>query len=199
NLDQLSGPALFVANHVTLADHALILAALPFRRRHRLAIAMEGELLRNWLHAPAETSLPLRLRGLAQYFLINTFFHVFPLPKKSGFRRSFAYAGECIDRGESVLVFPEGKRAPRGQMHMGQFKAGIGVLAQALNVPVVPVTLEGLYELKRRQQYFADPGMVRVVFGAPITFSPDIAPTTIAQELERRVNTGLTEREHLQH
>ncbi|HSK63014.1 MAG TPA: AMP-binding protein, partial [Pyrinomonadaceae bacterium] len=65
NLDQLSGPALFVANHVTIADHALILAGLPVRRRHRLAIAMEGELLRNWLHAPAETSLPLRLRGLA--------------------------------------------------------------------------------------------------------------------------------------
>jgi long-chain acyl-CoA synthetase len=189
NLDQLSGPALFVANHVTLGDHALLLAALPIRRRHRLAIAMEGELLRNWLHAPAGTSLPLRLRWLAQYFLINTFFHVFPLPKKSGFRRSFAYAGECIDRGESVLVFPEGKRAPRGQLHMGQFKAGIGVLTQALNVPVVPVTLEGLYELKRRKQYFADPGMVRVIFGKPTTFNPDTTPTAIAQELEQKVNT----------
>ena len=189
NLDQLSGPALFVANHVTLGDHALILAALPIRRRHRLAIAMEGELLRNWLHAPAGTSLPLRLRWLAQYFLINTFFHVFPLPKKSGFRRSFAYAGNCIDRGESVLVFPEGKRAPRGQMHMGHFKPGIGVLTQALNVPVVPVTLEGLYELKRRKQYFADTGMVRVVFGAPVTFNAETSPTTIAQELERHFNT----------
>lgn len=187
NLTQLSGPALFIANHVTLGDHALVLAALPFRRRHRLAIAMEGELLRNWLHPPADTSLPLRLRWLAQYFLVNLFFHVFPLPKKSGFRRSFAYAGECIDRGESVLVFPEGRRAPRGQMHMDPFKPGIGILAQALNVPVVPVTLEGLYELKRRQQYFADPGMVRVVFDAPITFNPETDPATIAQELERRV------------
>lgn len=189
NLAQLSGPALFIANHVTLGDHALILAALPFHRRHRLAIAMEGELLRNWLHPPAETNLALRLRWLAQYFLINIFFHVFPLPKKSGFRRSFAYAGECIDRGESVLVFPEGRRAPRGQMHMDPFKPGIGILAQALNVPVVPVKLEGLYELKRRKQYFADPGMVRVSFGKPMTFDSDKNPTTIAQELEARFNT----------
>lgn len=187
NLSQISGPALFIANHVSLADHALILAGLPFRLRHRLAVAMEGELLRNWLHAPAGTSLPLRLRWLAQYFLVNLFFHVFPLPKKSGFRRSFAYAGECIDRGTPVLVFPEGTRAPRGQMNMNHFKPGIGILAQALNVPIIPIRLEGLYELKRRKQYFADPGMVRVIFGESITFPTGTRPATITQELEHRV------------
>jgi 1-acyl-sn-glycerol-3-phosphate acyltransferase len=185
---QTSDPILFVANHVTLGDHALVLAALPFNLRHRLAIAMEGELLRMWLHPPAETGLFTRLRWLSEYFLVNLFFHVFPLPKKSGFRRSFAYAGECIDRGESVLVFPEGRRAPRGQMHLGHFKSGIGVLAQALNVPVVPVKLEGLYELNRRQQYFADPSMVRVILGEPVTFTRDTAPTAIAEDLEQRLS-----------
>ena len=187
HVEQLSGPALFIANHVSLGDHALVLAALPVRRRHRLAIAMEGELLRMWLHPPTGTDLRTRLRWRAQYILVNLFFHVFPLPKKSGFRRSFTYAGECIDRGESVLVFPEGTRAPKGQMHMGPFKAGIGILAQSLNVPVVPVRLEGLYELKRRKQYFADPGMVRVIFKEPVTFSSDANPASIAQELEQRV------------
>jgi long-chain acyl-CoA synthetase len=186
HLKKISGPVLFVANHVTLGDHALVLAALPFHLRHRLAIAMEGELLRDWIHPPAGTDLFTRLRWLAQYFLVNLFFHVFPLPKQSGFRRSFAYAGECVDRGESVLVFPEGKRAPRGQMHMGHFKPGTGMLAKALNVPVVPVKLEGLYELKRRQQYFADPGMVRVAIGAPVTLDRDASPASIAQELEGR-------------
>jgi long-chain acyl-CoA synthetase len=189
HLTNVPDPVLFVANHVTLGDHALVLAALPFHLRHRLAIAMEGELLRNWIHPPAGTDLFTKLRWLAQYFLVNLFFHVFPLPKQSGFRRSFTYAGECIDRGESVLVFPEGTRAPRGQMHMGHFKPGIGVLAKALNSPVVPVKLEGLYELKRRQQYFAGPGMVRVHIGAPVTFPSDSEAATIAQELERRFNT----------
>lgn len=193
NLRGISDPVLFVANHVSLADHALILAALPINLRHRLAVAMEGEILRNWLHPPAGTSLPLRVRWLAEYFLVNLFFHVFPLPKKSGFRRSFAYAGECIDRGVSVLVFPEGTRAPRGQMHMGHFKAGIGVLAQALNVPIVPIRLEGLYELKRRKQYFADPNMVHVIFGKPISFPAGTPATTIAQDLEHRFNTDMTD------
>ncbi|MCM3906423.1 MAG: AMP-binding protein [Pyrinomonadaceae bacterium] len=183
----LGGPALFVANHVTLADHALILTALPARLRHRLAIAMEGERLRDWLHPSAGTSCFVQLRLLIQYFLVITFFQVFPLPRRSGFRRSFAYAGRCVDRGDSVLVFPEGERAPLGQMHMSSFKTGIGLLAKELNVPVVPVRLHGLYELKQRQKYFAPPGVVRVVFGEPIKFDRRLKPAAIAEELERRI------------
>ncbi len=187
HLDKVTGPVLFVANHVTLADHALILVALPPRLRHRLVIAMEGERLRDWLHPPAGVSWPMRLRLLAQYVLVATFFHVFPLPKKSGFRRAFAYAGECVDRGDSVLVFPEGERARRGQMHMSPFRPGIGLLARELNAPVMLVKLHGLYELKRRQQYFAPPGMVSVVFGEPITIDPRLNPTAIAEQLQRRL------------
>lgn len=186
-LKDLAGPVLFVANHVTAGDHALILAGLPVHLRRRLVIAMEGEVLRNWLYPPAKTSFFNRLRWLAQYVLVNVFFHVFPLPKESGFRESFAYAGECIDRGESLLVFPEGMRAPRGQMEMGTFKSGVGILAQELNVSVVPVKLDGLNELKRRRQYFAAPGMVRVMFGEPVTFESDTNPSEIAQELQKRV------------
>jgi long-chain acyl-CoA synthetase len=187
HLDALKGPVLFVANHVTLADHALVLTALPSRFRRRLAIAMEGEHLRNWLYPPAGTNWATRLRWLAQYVLVNTFFHVFPLPKRSGFRQSFAYAGKCIDRGDSVLVFPEGERAARGQEWMSPFKSGIGVLAKELNVTIVPVKLHGLYELKQRGQYFAPPGLVRVVFGEPVKFDARVNPIEIAHELERRV------------
>ena len=187
HLDQLSGPVLFVANHVTIADHALILAALPARLRSRLAIAMEGERLRDWLHPGAGTSWLMRLRLLAQYTLVTTFFHVFPLPKRSGFRRGFAYAGECVDRGDSVLVFPEGVRAPRGQMHMSPFRPGIALLAQQLNIPVVPVKLHGLYELKQRGQYFAPPGLVSVVFAKPLKFDPRQTPTAFADEVQRRL------------
>ena len=186
-LNGLSGPVLFVANHVTLGDQAMVLVGLPSRMRRKLAIAMEGERLRDWLHPPDETGLLMRLRLLSQYLLVRTFFHVFPLPRRSGFRRSFAYAGECIDRGESVLVFPEGLRAPRGQMHLSPFKAGIGVLVKELNVPVVPVNLKGLYELKKKRQYFAAPGTVTVVFGKPIKFDWDKDPKQIAEELQRQV------------
>jgi long-chain acyl-CoA synthetase len=185
NLEGVKEPVLFVSNHVTLGDHALILAALPFRLRHRLAIAMEGERLREWLHPRVATGVFLRLQMIVEYLLVTIFFHVFPLPKKSGFRRSFTYAGESVDRGFSLLVFPEGRRAPRGQMHIGRFKSGIGLLTSELRIPVVPVKLEGLYELKRRRQYFAPKGMVSVKFGKPVRFDRLSAPAKIVEQLER--------------
>jgi len=124
---------------------------------------------------------------LLQYMLVTTFFQVFPLPRKAGFRRSFAYAAECVERGLSVLVFPEGERAPRGQMQTSKFKTGIGLLAKELGIPVVPVKLDGLYELKRRQQYFASKGMVVVKFGAPVRFSRSLSAVEIAEELQNRL------------
>jgi long-chain acyl-CoA synthetase len=178
---------LFIANHVTLGDHALVLVALPLRLRHRLSIAMEGERLRGWLHPPPGTALLTRLRTLAEYLLVTTFFQVFPLPKRSGFRRSFAHAAECVERGQSVLVFPEGVRAPRGQLHMSKFKSGIGLLATELEIPVVPVKLRGLYELKQRQQYFASKGMVTVAFGAPIRLNRSLSAAAVVDELQRRL------------
>jgi long-chain acyl-CoA synthetase len=185
NLVRLANsPVLFVANHVTYIDHALILDALPARRARRLAIAMEGERLRDWRHAPHSASLFARLIGLAQYFIVTIFFNVFPLPRKSGFRRSFAYAGESADQGFNLLVFPEGKRTEDGRM--GEFMAGTGLLVKELGVTVVPVRIEGLYELKLRSRRRARRGEVSVTFGEPAEFS-DEEPLVIAKELRRRV------------
>ncbi len=111
----LDGPALFVSNHITYFDHALIMSAMPGRFRRRLAIAQEGERLRCWRKPPEGTSLLKRLRWRAQYFLVVVIFDTFSLPKASGFRRSFAYAGESVDRGYNLLVFPEGIRAEQSR------------------------------------------------------------------------------------
>jgi long-chain acyl-CoA synthetase len=136
---------------------------------------------------PADTGFFMRLRLLAQYVLVTTFFQVFPLPRKSGFRRSFEYAAACIERGNSVLVFPEGERAPRGQMHMSTFKTGIGLLVRELEAPVVAIRLDGLNELKRRHQYFASKGMVSVTFSSPMRFDRSMSAPAIAKELQLRV------------
>jgi long-chain acyl-CoA synthetase len=185
HLRHLRGPALFVCNHVTRADQALVLWALTGRHRRRLAIAMEGEMLRDWRHAPAGTPLFRRLRELAQYALVVACFNVFPLPKRSGFRRSFAFAGESVDRGYSVLVFPEGRRSPDGRLQ--PFMAGAGLLATRLGVPVVPVHLGGLGRLKQEDRYFASPGEVTLTVGEPVVFPRDEDAARVAAELERRV------------
>jgi long-chain acyl-CoA synthetase len=186
NVRALRGPALFVSNHITYFDHALILSALPGRFRRSLAIAQEGERLRLWRRPPTGTPLHRRLRLLAQYVLTVVIFNTFSLPKASGFRRSFAFAGETVDRGHSLLVFPEGIRTDhRG---MNPFKGGIGVLASKLSVPVVPVYIDGLTELKLSgRRGFTTPNRVSVIFGTPVTYARDEDPARITADLERRV------------
>lgn len=183
-LKDLKGPALLISNHVTDVDAALIVSALPFRWRLRLAIAMSGELLREWRN-PTATGWLTRLRQRLAYVLGAALFNVFSLPRQSGFRKSFAYAGEAIDRGWSVLIFPEGHETRDGLMQ--PFRGGIGLLASELKVPVIPIRLHGLWELKQRRQFFVRPGTVTVSFGDPIQFPADKTPDEITRELERRV------------
>jgi long-chain acyl-CoA synthetase len=185
NLKHLRAPVLFVSNHVSMVDHALIIQALPGRFKRHLAIAMEGETLRDWVRPQARVGRFTRLKELAQYALVVTFFNVFPLPKKSGFRRSFAYAGEMMDRGHSILVFPEGARSEDGRLN--PFMSGSGLLASQLGAPVVPIRIDGLAELKLQNRHFARPHQVSVTFGAPLRFSQEDDPARIAAELERRV------------
>jgi long-chain acyl-CoA synthetase len=184
-LAKVKGPALLIANHITDVDAALIISALPWRWRLQLAIAMGGELLRGWRYPAAGTKWFSRLRLKLQYALAAGLFNVFSLPKQSGFRRSFAYAGQAMDRGWSILIFPEGQETKDGDLQ--RFMAGTGLLAAELNAPVIPIKLNGLFELKQRRKFFVRPGTVTITFGEVVQFSNRDAPAHITRELESRV------------
>ncbi|HEY2973370.1 MAG TPA: AMP-binding protein, partial [Pyrinomonadaceae bacterium] len=184
-LRNVRGPLVFICNHVTMADHALVLLALPGRLRTRMAIAMDGEQLREWLHPQPGTGLLIRLLYLLQYVSVVFFFNVFSMPQKSGFRRSFMFAGEMMDRGFSLLVFPEGQRTKHGALN--PFMPGTGLLIQKLGALVVPMRIDGLWELKKAGRHFACPGEVSVIIGKPITYSPQQEPDAITADLAKRV------------
>ena len=185
NLRGVNGPVLLIANHISYIDPSYVLAALPWRLRRRVAVAMEGEILEGMRKPPAGTGIFSAAIDWIGYWLVIAFFNVFPLPQRAGFRKSFAFAGELVDRGWSVLVFPEGARTVDGEM--APFRAGIGLLAMRLGLPVVPMRIEGLYELKRAGKKWARPGEIRVTIGAPVRFGEEEAAEKIAGELQQQV------------
>ena len=185
NLCEVNPPVMVVANHIAFFDPAYILAALPPRFRRKLAVAMDGELLESMRNPPADRGFFGGLLDRAAYWLVVSIYNVFPLPLRSGFRKSFAFAGDLIDRGWNVLIFPEGTRTPDG--HIRPFRAGIGLLARQLRVPVLPLRMEGIFELKAAGKRWARPGQIRVWIGAPARFAPTDVPEDIAADLERRV------------
>jgi len=182
NLAMLQGPVLIVSNHVTQLDVAFVLAALPRCFRHRLAVAMMGELLQEMRHPDPDTVFLKRWVSRIKYGLVVALFNAFPLPQKTGFRGSFSFAGESLDRGNSILVFPEGGRTRDGKIQ--SFQAGIGILATNLNVPVVPVRIDGLYEIKKEGKKFARPGEIKVTLGKAVRYQAGTDPSEIAKELE---------------
>ncbi len=184
-LRNVRGPLVFICNHVTMVDHALVLLALPRRFRTRMAIAMDGEQLREWLHPQPGTGLLTRLLSLLKYVSVVFFFNVFSMPQKSGFRRSFMFAGEMMDQGSSLLVFPEGQRTKHGALN--PFLPGTGLLIQKLDAPVVPMRIDGLWKLKKADRHFAWPGEVSVSIGEPVTYSPQQDPQAIAADLAEHV------------
>ena len=188
NLRDVRGPVLIVSNHITRrADIGLILAALPRRFRHRLATTMAGETLQNMRRPPHDWFFVKRWSYYFGYWLATALFNVFPLPQHSGFRESFRFAGESADRGYNILVFPEGEVNNSEDGRMAAFQSGIGLLAENLRLPIIPMRLDGVWQMKRERRRLAHFGEITVHIGAPIRFPSDTSPEEIARSLESRV------------
>jgi long-chain acyl-CoA synthetase len=146
---------------------------------------MRGELLRDMRHPPPEWLFLRRWHEQLRYALVTALFNVFSLPQKAGYQESFQYAGRLADQGYSILIFPEGKRTETGEM--AEFRKGIGLLATRLNLPVVPMRMEGLFPLKQKKKHFAKPGTVQVRIGEPVRFESTDDAEEIAKRLQRIV------------
>ncbi len=181
----VNGPLLVISNHVSDVDAGFILTALPPRFRHRLATATGGEALEALRTPGSDRGFFARIYDRAQWSLGVSLLNLFPLPREAGFRRSFAYAGEAVDRGYSVLVFPEGRHTTDGKMN--PFRAGVGLLAANLGIPVLPMRIDGLFEVKSSGRRFAAPWKIRVRIGEPMKFLPGTEPQKIAAELQAAV------------
>ncbi len=178
------GPMLLIANHVTAYDGPLVMYALPGRVRRRVAIAMSGELLVDLRRGRGQGSAVLNLLAPIGYWLITALYNVFPLPRRRGFRRSFAHAGEAMDRGYSVMIFPEGHRSETGKLQ--RFREGTGLLAKESQVPVMPVALRGLGELKASGRWVRS-GRLEVRVGAPVELGPEATAAEWTAALEAAV------------
>ncbi len=188
NLANLKGPALIISNHITRrADIGLILLALPAKFRHHLATAMGGETLREMRHPPREWFVLKRALYHLNYWLVTALFNVFPLPQFSGFRESFQFAGESADRRYSLLVFPEGVTNDTPDGRMAKFQPGIGLLAENLRLPIIPMRLDGVAQMKQAHRRLARLGEITIHIGAPITFPANTPPEQIAGHLESAV------------
>lgn len=180
NLSYLPGPYLLAANHTSMLDTPAILWALPEEQRERTATAAWAEYFEAAGRPPRERAF----RRL-QYYLAAALFGIFPLPQTRLFRPSLSYAGELVDQGWNLLIYPEGARTRTGEV--GPFKEGVGVMASHLKVPVVPVRVDGLFELLPAGKLLPKPGRATIRFGRPLLFPANMPYSEISLRLQEAV------------
>jgi long-chain acyl-CoA synthetase len=169
HLRDLQGPVIFAANHQSHFDGPAILQALPPRWRYRVAPAMLKEFFKGHFY-PDQFSLKERLTSSANYYLAALFFNAFPLPQReAGARQTLRYIGEIVENGDSILIFPEGRRTDAGEIM--SFQPGVGMIASRLGVPVVPVRLEGLERILHHSWSFPRRGRAKVTFGPAMSLT----------------------------
>ncbi len=181
NLIQMTGPVIFAVNHQSYADYPSLLMALPRSIRHKTSVPARAE----FFEAPRWHVLKrLWKRVCYQYTTIGL--GAYLMPATHSFKQSLQYTGRLIDRGECVVVFPEGGHAKTERML--PFKPGIAVMVQQLKVPVVPVGIRGTRDAFSEKKPLPRRMPVTVSFGMPIEFRNEPVQeiiTRLQEEVER--------------
>ena len=106
-------------------------------------------------------------------------------PERS--HQSIAEAAARVRAGASLVVFPEGTRAPRGRVL--PFKKGPFHLVQAAGVPLVPVGIVGTADVLARDGWLARPAKVELRVGAPLSCGDDSAEAR--EDLRQRTRAAI--------
>jgi 1-acyl-sn-glycerol-3-phosphate acyltransferase len=96
-------------------------------------------------------------------------FNAFPIQRGGG-RSALSYCEWLIQRGWSLLIFPEGTRSKTGDLL--PFHPGPAILAIGQGVPVLPVYIDGASNILPPKTKRAHAAAVRVRVGPPLQFPP---------------------------
>jgi 1-acyl-sn-glycerol-3-phosphate acyltransferase len=142
-----SGPVLLVANHSSVLDPPAIGGVTP---------------------RPVSFLAKAELFGIPLFGGLIRRLNAYPVHREGADAAAMRMALRILERGETLLVFPEGTRGPEGVLRMG--KPGVGMLAVLSGAPVVPVYVRGTGRSWPRGRRFPRPTKVTVTFGPPLRF-----------------------------
>lgn len=143
------GPFILCPNHTSFLDGPIVAAALPNRTMLQTYFLGYTLYLDSW---------PVKwLKKLLRFISIEP---------TSTLETSLGLCGYVLNHNKVLCLFPEGDRSPDGTVK--DFKPGIGILVQELNIPVIPVFIEGAHNAWPPDKLLPRPKKIRVYFGAPL-------------------------------
>ncbi|MCP9450867.1 MAG: AMP-binding protein, partial [Nitrospira sp.] len=149
-IGQMEGPCIVISNHVSVLDPLAIIAALPDEVLHRTywggwtGIMFKNPLMR----------------------LISRAVQVLPIDQSGRPLADVALGAAALARGYNLVWFPEGGRSRDGMLQ--PFQSGIGLLATAYPVCIVPAWIHGTFEALPTGARWPCRRPVTILFGEPI-------------------------------
>ncbi len=152
------GPFILAANHLSFIDPFIILATVPPSTFTQLYTLGWEPFFRS----------PFR-RWIARVG------HVIPVGPETPLATVLKASVALLRSGKSLLIFPEGERSLDGQLL--PFKKGLGVLACELHVPIIPVKIQGSFEVWPPDAKTPQRHPITLTFGQGLRITPSMIET----------------------
>lgn len=181
-LEKLDKPFLICPNHQSFIDPFVVCSAYSFST------------LRDIFHV-----------GASEYFqnfvtkTLANLLKVVPINADSQILKAMKAGAIGLKNGKILNIYPEGERAFDGDLH--PFKKGAAILATELNLPIIPVALDGLHKVWARKSNKISLAKVKIKFGKPF-YANEIVDSemndeqqyeVVTQELKRKIQTMIDE------
>jgi 1-acyl-sn-glycerol-3-phosphate acyltransferase len=140
-----TGGVLLIANHQSYLDPILVAVKL----KRPVSFFAKSELFENKFFGGLIRSL-----------------HAFPVRQGAGDIGALKQAVQKLKEGHVLNVYPEGSRTEDGNLL--PIQPGVALIVRRSGVPIVPVVVDGSFEVWPYSQRFPKPGRVKVMYGPPL-------------------------------
>lgn len=149
NLKKQEKPYLICPNHQSYLDAFVVCSTYPY------------SVLKEIFHVGASEYFQGRLTGRLAALL-----NVVPIDPDTQLLKAMKAGAVGLKHGRILNIYPEGERAFDGRLH--PFKKGAAILASELDLPIVPVSIDGLHKVWARRSKRIRLAKVRIRFGDPL-------------------------------
>lgn len=168
-------PYIFMSNHLSFLDGPLLFFVIPLPVR----VILKKEIFRIPI-----IGLGMKLVGFV------------PVDRKGikGGKKSIDHAARLMkEKGYSFLIFPEGTRSRTGRLQ--EFRRGGFFLATTSQSAIIPISVQGTYELMPKGKFFVKKGKIKVTFHPPVSvqgYRKENLPGLI-EKVKNEIGSGLAE------